>query len=197
MKISEQIQRSINRRKRGEPFTSKEFLNLGSRAAVDQSLARLARRGAIRRILRGVYVKPEVHPVIGEMSVPAAKVVEAIARSGGHRVEISGAEAANRLGLSTQLPVRAVYITDGPSRTIHLGKQPIEFRHVSPSRLVAAGTREGVVVQALHYLGAALTPEHEAALRETLSPTTKTKLIQLLPQLPSWMAGPIRRVTEA
>ena len=101
----------------GAPLVAKELLHLGSRAAVDQALSRLVQRGALLRAGRGLYVLP-VESRFGTRAPSAAKVVEGLANQRGETIVPHGAAAANALGLTTQVPMRAVYLTSGPSRRL-------------------------------------------------------------------------------
>ena len=139
---------------RGSVFTPADFLDVGSRAAVNQALARLTKGGALRRLARGLYDYPQVHPKLGLLAPAPDAVAKAVARKTGSRLQIAGAQAANTLGLSTQVPARSVYLTDGPSRRVVLGKRIIDLRHAAPKHLVAAGgIMAGTVVQALRHMG--------------------------------------------
>ena len=113
----------------GTPMTAKELLHLGTRAAVDQALSRLVRRGSLMRAGRGLYVRP-VESRFGVRAPETAKVVLALAAQRGESIVPHGAAAANEFGLTTQVPVREVYLTSGPNRKFVLGKQVIELRHV-------------------------------------------------------------------
>ncbi len=145
---------SIQRRGRGFAFSGKDFLRVGNRASVDKALSVLAQEGSIRRVSRGIYDYPRFNKLLGgELSPSYDQVVQAIARKNGFQIEASGAWAANLLGLSTQVPAKIVYLTDGLPRTIEVGKQQIEFRHVEPKALVRGRKTSGLVVQALRHLG--------------------------------------------
>jgi hypothetical protein len=151
MSVQDRIHNRIKRKGRGTVFTPKDFLDLGSRAAVDQSLSRMARAGTIRRLDRGVYDFPQTHPRFGALSPSSDAVAKAVA--GGCAVQPSGAQAANSLGLSTQVPARTVYYTDGPQRNVRVGRGRIQVRRRSPRDTVGAGTDAGRLYQALRYVG--------------------------------------------
>jgi uncharacterized protein DUF6088 len=136
---------------RGGVFTPKDFLDVAARAAVDQALSRLAKGGKLRRLARGLYDFPKVHPKLGPLSPAPDDVARALARE--TEVQIAGARAANALGLSTQVPAKSVYLTDGPSRRVVLGKRVVDLRHASPKHLIAPGSPAGTIVQALRHLG--------------------------------------------
>src|SRR5262245_26515031 len=145
--------RRVRHRGRGVVFTPADFFDLGDRAALDQALSRLARQGTIRRLARGLYDYPRINPQLGPISPGPDAIARAVARKTSSKVQIAGAQAANALGLSTQVPAHAVYLTDGPSRRVAIGRSVITLRRASPKHLLAAGSTAGTVVQALRYLG--------------------------------------------
>lgn len=151
--IPDRVLSRIRAKPRGSVFVPIDFLDLGGRASVDQALSRLHRGGVLRRLARGVYDRPKQHPRLGALSASLTDVAAAIARSTRSRLLISGALAANQLGLSTQVPARLTYLTDGTSRTVRVGQQTIDFRRASPRALAGAGSAAGLVIQALRYLG--------------------------------------------
>ena len=129
----------INKMGHGYVFTPADFNNLPSRQAVDQALSRLVRRGVVRRLGRGVYWVPETNPLVGEVPPESAQVAEALARGSGATLQVSEAAAANRVGLTTQVPARKVYWTNGTPRTRRIGNTIIQLKRGSPRRLVGAG----------------------------------------------------------
>jgi Family of unknown function (DUF6088) len=172
---------------RGGVFTPRDFLDVAARAAVDQALSRLAKGGKLRRLARGLYDFPKVHPKLGPLSPAPDDVAQALARETGSQVQIAGARAANALGLSTQVPAKSVYLTDGPSRRVVLGKRVVDLRHASPKHLIAPGSPAGTVVQALRHLGPVRATDvvHVAARR--LSASDKKTLATSAVQAPAWM----------
>lgn len=167
MSTTDRVTRRIQRWKKGAVFTPRDFLDLGGRAAVDQALSRLADKGQVRRLARGLYDAPRVSPRLGQLSPDPDIVAQALARASGGKLQVSGAHAANALGLSTQVPARTEYLTSGPTREVTLGKRVVTIRHASPKVLVAPGSRAGTVVQALRYLG----PDQAAQAVNQLAPT--------------------------
>ncbi|MBT9586530.1 type IV toxin-antitoxin system AbiEi family antitoxin domain-containing protein [bacterium] len=193
MSVMEEIRRRVGQYPLGEPFSVSEMRTLGQRAAVDQALSRLARTGEIHRVARGFYARPKISPVLGPLSVSAPKVALAAARAQGAQLSISGAEAANRLGLSTQVPTQTVFWSDGPRRKIRVGNQTIVFK---PRRLLA-GTESsaGPVISALKYLGRkGLTEEMVEKLARELPVNVKEELQRQIPHLPAWMEKPLLRI---
>ena len=147
----------------------------------------MAKGGKLRRLARGLYDFPKVHPKLGPLSPAPDDVAQALARETGSQVQIAGARAANALGLSTQVPAKSIYLTDGPSRRVVLGKRVVDLRHASPKHLIAPGSPAGTVVQALRHLGPVRATDvvHVAARR--LSASDKKTLATSAVQAPAWM----------
>ena len=172
---------------RGGVFTPRDFLDVAARAAVDQALSRLAKGGKLRRLARGLYDFPKVHPKLGPLSPAADDVAQALARETGSQVQIAGARAANALGLSTQVPAKSIYLTDGPSRRVVLGKRVVDLRHASPKHLIAPGSPAGTVVQALRHLGPVRATDVVHVAARQLSASDKKTLATSAVQAPAWM----------
>ncbi|MCK1408265.1 MULTISPECIES: DUF6088 family protein [unclassified Bradyrhizobium] len=172
---------------RGGVFTPSDFLGLAGRAAVDQALSRLTKGGKLRRLARGLYDFPKVHPKLGLLSPAPDDVAQALARETGSQVQIAGARAANALGLSTQIPARSTYLTDGPSRRVVLGKRVVDLRHASPKHLIAPGSPAGMLVQALRHLGPARATDVARVAARRLSASDKKTLASSAVQAPAWM----------
>lgn len=153
MKTSQAIRERIAAQAAGEPFTPALFAGLGTRAAVDQTLMRLAKSGSVERIGHGLYVVPKMSR-FGIKVLPAPEqIAQTVAEAEGATIEVHGAEAARRFGLTTQVPAQAVFYTTGSSREIRLGKLTIRLQHVAPRKLALAGRPAGVALSALWYLG--------------------------------------------
>ncbi len=172
---------------RGGVFTPSDFLDVAGRAAVDQALSRLVKGGKLRRLARGLYDFPKVHPKLGPLSPGPHDVAQALARETGSQVQIAGALAANALGLSTQVPARTIYLTDGPSRRVVLGKRVVDLRHASPKHLIAPGSPAGTVVQALRHVGPARAADIIQIAAHRLSASDKKALAAATLQAPAWM----------
>ncbi|MEM6671970.1 MAG: DUF6088 family protein [Planctomycetota bacterium] len=154
------VLKRIRAKGRGSVFVPTDFLDLdsASRRAVDAALARLVGDGTIRRIGQGVYDYPKVHPRFGPRTPSADAVASAVARSTNETIVDGDARAANLLGVSTQVPAQAVYLTTGNSRTlrVNLGNGrgfDIRFKRVASSRTLGSNSKAGLVLRALHFLG--------------------------------------------
>lgn len=194
--IESSILASIKRRGRGAVVVPADFLELGSREAVDTALHRLVRKGTIRRIARGVYDFPITHPALGPLQPSAEAVAKALAGRDRTRIQPAGAYAANVLGLSEQVPAKAVFLTDGPSRTVRVGPRTIELRRTTPKNMAAAGRLSGLLIQALRAIGKEnATPERLARLKRSLPAAKRRELIKDIPLAPAWMHPIFRQLS--
>lgn len=194
----DKIKRRIIGKGRGAVFTPADFLDLGSRASVDQTLSRLTDQGVIRRLARGIYDYPKTSPRLGRLSPDPDVVAVAIARKDGRVVQVSPARAANMLGLTTQVPAKAVYLTDGPSRTTQIGAQTIIMRNAAAKNLVGAGKPTGAVFQALRYLGKdGVDASVVARLSRTIDADTRRALVKDALQAPGWMRPVVLQIAAA
>lgn len=177
-------------RPEGAIICAKALLRFGTRAAVDQALSRLAREEKLVRASRGTYLLP-VEGKFGKRPPEPTKVVEALARTEGERIVPSGAAAANALGLTTQVPVRAIYVTAGRSRRLQIGAQVVEIRHVPGWQVALAGRPAGEAIRALAWLGPMNAPVALRALKKQLPPADLEELISAGAIMPSWMAAAV------
>ncbi|MFN3931512.1 MAG: DUF6088 family protein [Brevundimonas sp.] len=194
--LAEQIMERATALPEGTPIAAKSLLHLGSRAAVDQALSRLVRRGRLLRAGRGLYVRP-IEGRFGVRTPAVEKVVRAVGEQRGEVVASSGAAAANALGLTTQAPVRSVYLTSGPSRTLSLGNQTVEFRHAPAWQLLLADRPAGEAVRALAWLGPEKAGTALALLRRKLGPSAFGELVSVGPRLPTWLARSVSQAAHA
>ncbi|MEK7720925.1 MAG: DUF6088 family protein [Elusimicrobiota bacterium] len=178
---------------------SKDFLDLGSRASVDLALFRLVKSKAIQRIGRGLYYIPRRNTRLGiDLSPDMDEVAQALARRTGSRIVPSGAVAANLLGLSTQVPAKLVYMTDGRTRSVRVGNTIIILKHTPPKDLPLGSPMSAMVFQALRYLGhKAVGLETIARLRNKLSPTERQRLLKDTHHITDWVATAVRKVCKS
>jgi hypothetical protein len=195
--IDSRILAAIHGRGRGSVFVPADFLEIGSREAVDIALHRLAKKGTIRRLARGVYDFPKEHPVLGPLSPSAEAVAKALAGRDRTRLQPAGAYAANALGLSEQVPAKAVFLTDGPARTVKIGPITIQLRRTTAKNMAAAGRLSGLLIQALRELGKEhVSPERRDHLKRTLPADKRRELIKDLRLAPAWMHPIFRELAE-
>jgi len=188
MSVAEAIRTDLRRLPRGQPFTTSRFAAHGPRGAVDRALSRIVEEGGIERLARGVFVRPRKSRYVGTVVPGIAEIVRTIARDNGETVQVHGAEAARRLGLSTQAPIVPVFHTSASSRTIRIGNVTVRMIHTSNRRrLQFAGEPAGLALAALWYLGKNnTTPEAVARIEAALGPAEFEKLCTA--DMPAWMA---------
>ena len=174
----------------GGMLSPKEFLHLGSRAAVDQAFSRLTKEGKLLRVARGTYVAP-VSSRFGTRAPSPERVVESLATHNGEVVAAHGATAANALGLTQQVPIREVYVTSGRTRKLKLGRSEVLVKHVARWMLALGTGPAGAAVRALAWMGPAHAGTSLVALRRTLPPSEWHALTSSRAALPSWMARAI------
>lgn len=186
--IKDKVVARVYGKGRGWVFTPNNFLDLGPRKSVDMALTRLLDAKTIRRLARGLYDYPKKHPKLGLLSPDPNDIARAVSKSDATRLQPSGAYAANLLGLSQQVPMRIVFLTDGAEKTVQVGKQSIQMRRTTPKNMATAGRTSGLVIQALRYLGKGqVTPQHMETLRRNLSPEDRKRLWKDRVHAPAWM----------
>ena len=195
--IENKILRRIYGGQRGSIYAPSHFLDLGSRQAIDLALHRLVEKKTLRRLARGLYEYPRVHSELGTLSPDIQKVAKALAGKDRIRLQPAGAYATNLLGLSEQVPAKAVFLTDGPSRTVRIGRQEIQLRRTTPRNMAAAGRLSGLLMQAFRHLGREhITRQRMAHLKRTLPATERKQLIKDLALAPVWMHPFFRELAE-
>jgi hypothetical protein len=196
--IQDTIVDRLRQQGQGKVFTPKDFLDIGRRDAVDQALSRLARAETVQRLGRGLYYYPKINKRLGIAIPPDIdEIAEALARQTGSRIVPSGATAANRLGLSTQVPARPVYLTDGRSRQVRVGNFVVVIKHVSPRELPVGNRTSAMVLQALRYLGKdAVDATVVSRIRKALSPRSRSQLLRDARYTTDWIAGVVRKIAK-
>ena len=178
--MRDQIVARIEQLGLGKAFSAKDFLDIASRGTIDMALGSLTRRGKIRRIKRGLYDMPRMNAALGgELSPDIDEAAQAIARRQRWKIVPEGAWAANLLGLSTQVPAKIIYLTDGPNNEVLIGRRSIHFKHARPKAMAGLEGKFALVVQALRYLGKEGVSTREIqTLRTALSPAEKRRLVK-------------------
>ena len=195
--IDSRILEAINARGRGSVFVPTDFLDFGSREAVDVVLHRLLRKETIRRLARGIYDFPKEHPVLGWLQPSPEKIAGALVGRDCTRIQPTGAYAANILGLSEQVPAKIVFLTDGPSRTIKIGLTTIQLRRTTAKNMAMAGRLSGLLMQALRELGKEnVTTERIEHLKRIIPLDKRQELRNDIRLIPEWMHPIFRKLAE-
>lgn len=190
----QKILKSIMAMGRGAVVTPADFRGIAARGTVDTTLSRLVASCRLRRVARGLYDLPRRHVSLGQLWPSVDAIVAAIVRE-GVRVQPSGAYAANQLGLSAQVPMRVVFLTDGRNREVQIDRLQIVFKHTTPRNMATAGRTSGLVIQALRWLGRAnVDDEVVQTLQRTLDAATRKQLGADLRHAPAWIAEVLQRI---
>lgn len=173
--------------KEGGVLAPKEFLHLGSRAAVDQAFCRLVKAGRLMRVARGTYVAPAHRD--GMPKGPSAEsVAKSIAAQGKQAIAIDGARAAKALGLARRSPTQEVYLTTGRSRQLAIAGQAFALQHAPYWQLALGSRPAGDALRALAWMGHERANAAAKKLRTRLSTEEWDALISVRASLPSWLA---------
>ncbi len=167
--VEKQIEKSIKSKPRGVLILPDDYLSYGSSEAIRKALDRLEDKKYLMRVAQGIYVRPKISKLIGSLIPTAEEVAEAIAKRDRIRTIPTGSYALNALGLSTQVPMNIVLLTDGSPREIKVGRRKIKFKKTTPKNLLAKGKISRLVIQALKEIGNGKVSEAE-----------ETKIIDLL-----------------
>ncbi|HMK19594.1 MAG TPA: DUF6088 family protein [Chitinophagaceae bacterium] len=151
--IENNILKRLKSFEKGKVIFTDDFLDLGSPESVNKALFRIKEKDFIIRLAHGVYLYPKVDNELGILYPSIEEIAEAIAKRDRARIIPTGVQALNRLGLSTQIPLKAIFLTDGAPRSINIGKRNITFKKTSPKNLEVSGEISGLVIQALKALG--------------------------------------------
>ena len=179
--------------------TPKDFLDLGSREAVDQALSRLVKAGRLRRVGHGLYDRPRISKLVKRPTpVDMDAAIAAVARRDGVRIMPDGSAAANQLGLTNAIPARISFVTDGHSRTLKIDGRAVRFRHAGPSVMQWTGKPAAPVVQALRWLGRGTATDARvvSTLNRNLPAHVKMDLWHHLRDLPGWIRQLVRSLTN-
>lgn len=196
--IEDKIKSRIYGNGRGWVFTPNHFFDLGSREAVAIALLRLSESGMIRSLARGLYDYPEMHNVMGKLHPSVNAIAKALVGNAKLRLQPSGAYAANLLGLSEQVPMKIVFLTDGASKTIRIGNQEIILKRTTPKSMSAAGRLSGLIIQALKYFGKTnIDSEIIDKLSARLSSDDKTQLMKDIPLAPVWIGAIMKKIAKS
>lgn len=181
---------------RGWAFSQRDFAPLGSRDGVDKALQRLHRRGTIRRVIRGIYDYPQFSDLLNQQLSPDLdQIAQALARKFGWRIQPSGASAQNLIGLSTQVPGRIVYLSDGPDRRYEVGRTTLVFEHTALKEAGFKYRESMLLVQALKAHGRdRITPAVIEKIRTWLDPGLREKVLVDTKTATGWVYKAIQQI---
>ena len=180
--IEHLILKKIKQNRRGKIFFTNDFTTSGNYKACSKALERLVNQGEIMRVSRGIYAIPEKSKILGTLTPSFDSIVRAIVKRDKAKIIPTGLFAENVLGLSTQVPAKAVYLTDGTPRKLMIGKIPLVFKKTTPKNLAAKGKLSGLAIQAL-----------KSIRKERITDYEKEKIIDILKkENPKYLAHDIK-----
>ena len=191
--IESKVLKKIKKAKRGALFFSDNFALFGNAETVRRTLNRLVESGEIDRVSAGIFVRPEIDKILGKITPKIEDIVDAVARRDKAKIVPTGAYALNRLGLSTQVPMKIVYLTDGSARNIKIGNYTISFIRTSPKNVAAIGKISRLAIQALRSIGKENVSKTE--IEQIQNALMKEKISYLEHDLriaPAWIKAIIR-----
>ncbi len=198
--IENAILNSVRKRGRGTVFFSSDFSKTGEKSSVLKALERMTTAGTIIRVARGIYCYPKIDKELGlgVLSPTYEEIALAIAKRDKARIVPAGAYAMNRLGLSTQVPMNVVYLTDGTSRKVLInGNRGILFKHASPKNLAFQNRLALLINSALKEIGQDnLTEEEKNRIKALVLKEPKDSILQDIKLMPDWIASIIREAYE-
>lgn len=187
--IKKQIETSIKKKGRGKIIFTKDFFLLGTEFAVRKSLSRLCEEGMIFRLAAGTYLHPKISKLIGVVYPSIEEVVGQIAKREKSRFVPTGLYALNKIGLSTQVPTRFVFLTDGAARELTIAGVKVKFQKTIAKNLAFKGKLTGLIVFALKEIGKDDLQENDLQrINELLSHETKEVIIHDSRLAPNWIA---------
>ena len=169
-------------------FTPMHFADLGSDASIRKALSQLEKQKFIRRLARGLYDYPKKHDTLGIIPSDLNEVAKAIAEKDGVLIQPAGAHAANLVGLSMQVPGRIIFLTEAASKKVKIGNQEIVFKKTTKKNMLSAGTREGLLIQALKNLGKNhIDQKARILISKFLKNSTEEEIKKYMKFAPAWI----------
>jgi ribosomal protein S19E (S16A) len=192
--VENKIEKSIKSKPRGFLILSDDFAQEGSAESVRKALQNLKDKGLIKSVAHGIYVRPIISEYIGEVLPTAEEVAKAIARRDKIKLVPTGVYALHALGLSTQIPLKLVFLTDGAPRIINVGKRTIKLKKTTPKNLKAKGEISSLVIQALREIGKdKATKEEIGAILKLLRKENRKALQHDITLAPEWIKKIMKR----
>jgi predicted transcriptional regulator of viral defense system len=192
--VEEKIEKSIKSKQKGTLLFTGDFYDYGTNTAILKALERLTNKGVITRIARGIYVRPVISEFIGEVLPTAEEVAQGIAKRDKIKIVPTGTQAMNLLGLSTQIPLKLVYLTDGAPREVQIGNRIIRLKKTTPKNLLAKGKKSALVIQALREIGQDGTNNDlEEKIVQILKKESTKDLEHDIPLAPEWIRKIMRK----
>lgn len=187
----------MQRLKRGKIYFLQDFMTAGNYDSVKTELSRLTKAGVLKRLGVGIYLYPKIDPELGEMYPSLDEIAYAIAERDHVRITPTAEHAMHRLGLSEQVPLNPVYLTEGRSKEVKIGKHTITFKQSTPKKVAARGKISSPLILALSALGKdGITEQVMEMAKALLSKENPTTLQKDLKSAPTWLADILLNIVK-
>lgn len=195
--IENTIKNKIYGHGRGWCFIPSYFRHIGSDDSVRKALSSLEKKGIIRRVAKGIYDFPIRDELLGKIPTNIDKIAKVIADKNKIKIQPSGAHAANLIGFDNQVPASIIYLTDGYSKNITIDGRKITFKKTSPKNMTLAGTKEGLLLQALRHIGEDKISEHDKLiLKKNLNQLNHKQKANFINNAPAWIRKLINQIKD-
>jgi len=189
MTITKQVEAKINQLPEGSLIFIDDFLDVFEYEIARKALQRVYGSKKIMRLGRGIYYKPKESELLGILKPSAEQIAEAIAKRDKARIIPTGSYAQYRLGLTTQIPMNVVYLTDGSPRKVLVGNQKISFKKTSPKNLTVEHSLTSLIIQAMREFGEGnVGPEHLNQITEIIKKSNESNMVrENIRYAPAWI----------
>jgi len=195
--VEEKVAKKLKKQQKGSILFADDFLDLASPESINKALFRLKEKGFLIRLAHGIYLYPKTDKELGTLYPSAEEIAIAIAKRDRARIIPTGVQALNKLGLSTQIPLKVVFLTDGAARSLKIGKRTITFKKTSPKNLLVKGEISGLVIQALKSIGQnKLEDDNLKKLQAILKKEKKEIILHDAKLAPAWINKILMSVTK-
>jgi hypothetical protein len=196
--IHKKIESRIKKAGRGSIFFPADFADLGNAEVVKKVLLRLEAQGLLKRLAFGIYLYPKHSKLLGSVTPSLEDIAKAIAERDAARIIPTGVYALHRLGLSTQVPLNTIYLTDGAARKVKVGNRSIIFKKTSPRNLAFIGPISRLAIQALKTLGnEQVTADEEKKILELLKNEGQENIMKDMAIAPEWIRKILKKALNA
>ncbi len=187
--VQNRIENKIKSMKKGSIIFPSNFNDFGNVEAVKKSLLRLKNKKFLVRLAHGIYLYPKQDKLLGVLYPSIEDIANAIAERDKARIIPTGIKALNQLGLSSQIPMNIIFLTDGTARTIVVGKRTLKFKRTTPKNLAVKGKITSLIIQALKEIGKDnITEEQLTRIKNHLKQEKKENLEHDIKLAPAWIA---------
>ena len=195
--VEEKVAKKLKRQQKRSILFADDFLDLASPESINKALFRLKGKGLLIRLAHGIYLYPQTDKEFGVLYPSAEEIAVAIAKRDRARIIPTGVQALNKLGLSTQIPLKVVFLTDGAARSLKIGKRTITFKKTSPKNLLVKGEISGLVIQALKSIGQnKLEDDNLKKFQAILKKEKKEIILHDAKLAPAWINKILMSVTK-